>query len=262
MLVMYDSTSVADMPAGGDADAGYTAGIWPTYSAVVAKFPHAHHVSIAVASRFDADALDIEKGDATPDVAPAWVRRQQARGIARPIMYASQSLMPSVLAVLASAGIDRSQVRLWTAHYGRGLHICSPAECGARGFTADATQWSDHGSIGNGHYDTSAVSDTFFDTPVSTPGGSVPPVKTVAPTGGVKLSPAPPTIKQGSSGQVVRNWQGLLNGAGRTCKIDGAFGPTTSALTKDWQSKAGVRPVDGIVGPDTWGRMLGTVFAG
>lgn len=57
----------------------------------------------------------------------------------------------------------------------------------------------------------------------------------------------PPTIRRGSHGSVVREWQAI-------CEVvaDGAFGPLTEAATKEWQSCHGLK-ADGIVGPLTWG---------
>ncbi len=48
----------------------------------------------------------------------------------------------SVLPVLSQANIGRSTVRLWTAHYGLGQHICGPGSCGALSVEADGTQWT------------------------------------------------------------------------------------------------------------------------
>ncbi len=142
--VMYDSVTVSEIPTSARAAAGYVGGSWPTFESgdLRRHLPRARLVSIAVASRHDAEALDVEPGDATPADAPAWVRRQQARDIPRPIVYASASEMVAVLAALAAAGIRREDVRVWTAHVGAGKHICGPASCGLINTKADATQWT------------------------------------------------------------------------------------------------------------------------
>lgn len=137
---MFDSVTTAAIPADAKAAAGYVDGRYKNFAQVVARTPHARHVSIAVFASDDADALDIETGDAVPAQAPDWVKRQHARGKARPIVYSSQSEMPQVLSALDRAGIKRSQVRVWSAHYGF-KHICSPEACRAA-FTADATQFT------------------------------------------------------------------------------------------------------------------------
>jgi hypothetical protein len=84
--VMYDSVTVSAIPANAQAVAGYTAGRFLTFPTLVKQFPKARKLSIAVASRFDAECLDVEPGDATPDVAAGWVKRQQARGVKRPVV--------------------------------------------------------------------------------------------------------------------------------------------------------------------------------
>jgi hypothetical protein len=165
---MADSTSAADLPAGCDAYAGYKSGIYANWLAVNTRFPHAHLLSIAIFATVDADCLDIEPGCAHPSDAPAWVRRQQSLGVYRPVLYANWATMSQVLAVLSVAGIARSAVRLWVAHYTYREHICSPAACNAAGFTADGTQWADD-KLGRGHFDSSLLADNFFGAPTPAP---------------------------------------------------------------------------------------------
>jgi peptidoglycan hydrolase-like protein with peptidoglycan-binding domain len=70
-----------------------------------------------------------------------------------------------------------------------------------------------------------------------------------------------PTLKRGSTGDVVRSLQTLLtNGApgewGTTPQgIDGDFGPHTEASVKAFQTWGGVTS-DGIVGDETWAVSL------
>lgn len=163
MVTMFDTVTIDTVPAHAEAVAGYVGGKWPTYLPLVQRFPHAHHLSIAINASEDADALDIENLDAVPAQAPAWVRRQQARGVTRPVLYASVSAMPNVLVALGGAGIRREEVRLWTAHYTQHEHLCSPG-CGF-GFTttANATQWTSQ-ALGR-NLDQSVCDDRFFDPP-------------------------------------------------------------------------------------------------
>jgi peptidoglycan hydrolase-like protein with peptidoglycan-binding domain len=83
----------------------------------------------------------------------------------------------------------------------------------------------------------------------------------VAALGGPPAAPRPPappvvgggaTLRRGSTGDQVRQWQTILVGAGHlhTGQIDGQFGPATEAATKAFQSQLSVDP-DGVVGPDT-----------
>jgi hypothetical protein len=153
-IVMFDTVDVSTVPADAIAVAGYTSGSWPTFDGLVRRFPHAHHLSIAVQADHDADCLDVETGDASPDQAPAWVRRQLNRGVWRPCLYANLSTMPAVIGALAGAGLVRPHVRLWVAEYNYHPHI--PA-----GF--DACQWTDQ-ALGR-NLDESLCWDSFFIEP-------------------------------------------------------------------------------------------------
>lgn len=179
---MFDSVTLSAIPPAAPAVAGYVNGNWPTYNQVVVKWPQARHLSISVNQAGDAECLDVEGGDATPDQAPAWILRQQARGVARPVVYTSVSAAQTLLNVLAHAGIPRASVRLWTAHYIYTAHLCGPG-CGyGLTTTADATQWTDR-SLGR-NLDESLTAESFF--------GATPPP---AP------SPDPPvTISHGTLG--------------------------------------------------------------
>lgn len=172
MISMYDSVDVSTVPPEAGAVAGYTSGHWPTFEPFVAGYPklakEGRVVSIAVQADHDADALDAEPGDASAAQVPAWVERQLARHVARPIVYASVSSYSHVLGALGAAGIARSEIRVWAAHYTGRAHLCSPA-CGF-GFdtTADATQWTDK-ALGR-NLDESLCANTFFaSTPKADP---------------------------------------------------------------------------------------------
>jgi len=169
-LRMFDAVDLSQIPSGADAYAGYVDGAWPTAPTLRARFPGAHILSIAVFPDDDADCLDIEQGDATPQQAPAWVRRQQARGISRPVLYCSASVVNQVLGNLAAAGISRSEVRLWSAHYtGTSGHICGPGTCmyidpaGRPVPPCDGTQWTSRAFGRN--LDESLLCDDFFGAP-------------------------------------------------------------------------------------------------
>lgn len=153
-IVMFDSVDVSTIPPDAAAVAGYTSGSWPTYPDLVRAFPKAHRLSIAVSAEHDADCLDIEPGDAAISQAPAWVKRQQARGVYRPCLYTSLSYMPGLKDALQAAGIPRESVRLWVAHYTYHAHI-------EPGY--DACQWTDR-ALGR-NLDQSECLDTFFGAP-------------------------------------------------------------------------------------------------
>lgn len=160
-IQMFDTTTIEAVPDEPQAVAGYVGGRWPTYEPLVWRFPHALHLSIAVGSGEDAECLDIEPGDATVADAPQWVRRQHARGITRPVVYCSLSSAAGLIGTLANAGLARSTVRLWIAHYTGVRHVCG-GDCGF-GFTdaADATQFTDR-ALGR-NLDESMCIDTFFE---------------------------------------------------------------------------------------------------
>lgn len=253
-MIMYDSDTNAAFPPGAAYAAYVDGGLGdqPNYQAVKALFPAAHVMSIALFPDHDADCLDMEKGAAASTDFPWWYRRQRARGITRPVAYASASPMGQfVLPVLAGAGIARATVRLWTAHTGAGAHICGPATCGELPVSADATQWT---FTAVGHLglmlDMSLLLDNFFETPVASP----------VPTWQEHMMQALPTIQQGAKGPDVKTVQGLCNAriAGLNLVLDGTFGPITVFAVKEVQ-KATRLAQDGIVGPRTWPALLGIV---
>ena len=68
----------------------------------------------------------------------------------------------------------------------------------------------------------------------------------------VSLTVKRTTIKEGSSGDNVKEWQRIVGGIA----VDGKFGATTTAATKKWQTAHNLK-ADGIVGPLTWGAAYG-----
>lgn len=249
---MADSIYPANLPPGYGAYAGYVDGRWPDFAQIAKRFPAAKLLPIAVFPADNATCLDIETGDATPGQAPAWVKRQQARGISRPVLYASVSVMPEVLGALSSAGISRASVRLWSAHYGAGQHICGPYSCKWPGVPAmDGTQWSDSAPGLNGsQVDASILLDSFF--------GMIPPpapLPSGAPAWEVTMMRGLPVLRQGATGADVRSVQGLCIARGHSVSVDGSFGPLTAQAVRAVQAAAHI-VVDGIVGPATWQALM------
>lgn len=67
------------------------------------------------------------------------------------------------------------------------------------------------------------------------------------------------TLKKGSRGAQVKALQILLIGNGLGCGsagADGIFGSATVTAVKEFQRRCGLT-VDGIVGKNTWGKLLG-----
>ena len=143
---MYDTALNDQFPAGAAAYAAYVdggVGDQPNFAFIVSAFPKAQHLSIALFADNNADALDVEPGASAPSDIPGWYARQVARGIQRPVIYASVSTMnDAILPLLRQAGIARTKTRLWSAHYGLGEHICGPGSCGLLSIDADGTQWT------------------------------------------------------------------------------------------------------------------------
>lgn len=159
---MYDSVDVSQIPPDAKAVAGYVGGSWPTFASLVKGWPKAHRLSIAIAASEQAMCLDIEAGDARVEQAARWVTVQLGRGVKRPCLYASASVIDSLIRAIEAAGLQRSQVRIWSAHYGHGRHLCGPTTCGeVRSTDADATQYDDH-ALGRS-LDVSVLRRDFFD---------------------------------------------------------------------------------------------------
>ena len=158
---MYDSVDVTQIPANAQAVAGYVGGHWPTYKSLVLKFPKSKKLSIAIAADENADCLDVEKGDASPTQAAAWVRRQHAAGNKCPVVYTSLAYAQSLVNLLDASGLKYGiDYKLWSAHYNFKAHICSP-KCGLRlKVTAHATQYTDK-ALGR-NLDASLCSANFF----------------------------------------------------------------------------------------------------
>lgn len=160
-ITMYDSVTVSEIPPNAKAVAGYVGGAWPTFKVLEKQFPRARKLSIAVGASENADCLDVETDDATPDEAAAWVRRQKKRGIERPVVYTSAAFAQALVNKLDASGLRIGKdYKTWIAHYTFKPHRCGP-KCGfGIKFRADATQWTDK-ALGR-NLDASRVSPDFF----------------------------------------------------------------------------------------------------
>jgi peptidoglycan hydrolase-like protein with peptidoglycan-binding domain len=257
-ITMFDAIADDQFPPGAAAYAAYVDGDLanqPNYSWIVKAFPNARHLSITLDPAKDADALDVENGAAQPSDIPGWYARQRRRGIDRPCVYASTSTMQAaVIPVITAAPIIRSAIRLWTAHYGEGEHICGPKSCGQLSIDADGTQWTDE-ALGLS-LDQSLLLDDFFGTPVPTPA-------TYAEFNMSKIA----VLKQGDSDKPgafwsVRRLQALVALTGRINGIpaaliddDGVFGNLTRLGVVAVQAHYGIAQ-DGTAGPETWSVLL------
>jgi hypothetical protein len=148
---MYDAVNASAIPANAEIVAGYVEGRYAWSAADWARFPNAVKVTIAIWNA-DADVLDIETGDATPAMGPAWVARQRARG-AFPTVYCNTSTWPAVQSALSAAGfVNGTHYDWWAARYTGQPHL----EPGSA-----ATQYADPGP-----YDLSLCQDYWPRTGV------------------------------------------------------------------------------------------------
>lgn len=115
-----------------------------------------------------------------------------------------------------------------------------------------------HVSVGNGpdgrgtsNYDSTATwnIDDLDRAPSN-------PSRPSLPNTGTKLGDKMPTLKRGNKSSRVRMLQGLLIAWNHKITVDGDFGPKTEAAVRSFQGKY-AKPVDGIVGPITWNKLLG-----
>jgi hypothetical protein len=233
-MIMYDSIDISRIPSDAVAVAGYVNGSWPTFSSLASAFPRALKLSITVNADGKADCIDVEPGDASVASAAGWLRAAAARGVWRPCAYTSASSMGGLLTAVASAGLELSDFRFWSAHYGAGAHICGPGTCKLVNRVMDGTQWTDE-ALGR-NLDQSVVDASFFPWYTA-------------------LMTEIPVIELSSSGQAVKNWQSLLAAHGYSIVADGEFGLNTETVTKSFQ---GARKLtqDGVVGPNTWTAAL------
>lgn len=164
-IPMADSITPGNLPPCPDYLV-YVDGEWQTAGAVHAEYPSARLLTMTVkGGSAVADGCDCEAGDLTPAQAAAWAKGRLEAGAWRPVQYESASAMKDVLAANAAAGISRGQVRLLSAHYGIGEHICGPdvPHCGYP--AADGTQWtSTYTGLHGSKIDMSILLDDFFGT--------------------------------------------------------------------------------------------------
>lgn len=115
MRTMYDACNPARIPRTATMVAGYLVGNCAWSEAAWITWSHARQVRIAtIASLNEGQVLDVERGDATPELAVGWCARARARG-QTPTVYCSSS---NVEAVLEACELHRvAAPLLWVAHW-------------------------------------------------------------------------------------------------------------------------------------------------
>lgn len=251
-IQMLDSVEPSLIPKASPAVALYADGKFEESKAL---FPHAQVLMIAVFARDNADCLDVETGDAVPAEAPAWVKRQKTP---RPCLYASVSVMGTIRGFLSAAGISRSSVRLWSAHYTDHPHICGPSSCGESPADMDGTQWTDHYQGKN--IDASLLRDDFFASSATQGSGTPATVYLTSAQTGQIMSQLP-VLSSGMTDSdfphlYITRLQAILNAVWHLgLTVDGAYGPATVVAVKTIQERYHLPP-DGITGPATWAQIV------
>lgn len=173
--VMFDDITLSELPSGPYAYAGYVNGGFANFDALKAKFPHSVLLPIAVSANVDAECLDVETGDATIAQIFGWYSRQvHTNKVYRPVIYTQAGNLSHLYATMTANGIKRGAYRVWSAHYGAGMHICGPGTCGFSlgGGQADGTQWTDV-ALGRS-LDESVLLPSFFAGPPKPAGATQP----------------------------------------------------------------------------------------
>jgi hypothetical protein len=147
---MYDSTTIATIPASAPMVAAYANGRYQNYEQARVRFPRIPVVSIAVNTSGFAHVLDIEQGDATPEQFHGWATAVANRGVRRPTAYCSRSTATAVLRS-APPGVVTD---LWLADWSGTAHPLSLPRA-----NVVAVQFAAPGHGSPGHYDVSAVFD-------------------------------------------------------------------------------------------------------
>lgn len=166
------SVEAAHITAKTKAIAGYVNGDFANWPAIVAKYSKAGKFLLSIDVQgnpsIGAQCLDVEKGDAEISQAPGWCKTTRANGVAAkdlryfPKLYVQESNAQALVSAMSAAGIVRDTWMLWTAHYGKGEHICGPKTCGCP-VQADATQWSS--TFDGASLDASLCYGYFFSGP-------------------------------------------------------------------------------------------------
>lgn len=144
MRTLYDSTTAAQLPEGGDLYAAYVDGLYANVKAVSARFPGKPLVTIATSAATNAGiVLDVEQGDATPAQAPGWVTLRRHIYV-QPAVYCSYSAWTACRAAFATQGV--AEPLWWLAAY---------PGIGAQLYPGTVA----HQYASNPRYDTSVVAD-------------------------------------------------------------------------------------------------------
>lgn len=147
---MADSVTASDIPVGQfDFVAGYVDGAYAWSGADWKLHDQSRHIRIAVSPyTHDADVLDVEQGDATPEQAGNWLRVEVDAGRWK-VLYFSAANFAAVHAAALANGVQDDQWGQWVADWD-GVAVLPPGPV--------AKQYANP-TLSGGHYDLSVVAD-------------------------------------------------------------------------------------------------------
>lgn len=265
VAVGYDAirTNISRLPKGAAVYAGYStgSGVVPWAASDFA----AHATALGPCLRIDqdpaasdptADYLDVEGGAATVADCPGWARRAlnayktgKRPGQRSPAIYMSQSSVSAVVDSLIAGGVT-SGVGLVIANWSVTEVTAVADVINASGpFPIVGIQFADPGP-----YDVNVFSRAWLLAQSGRPAPGPVPVPVPAPAH-VTVAVTLPVLAQGATGVYVGVLQGVLIARGHVLKVDGNFGPGTKSAVQAFQ-KSGSLAQDGVVGKDTWTRLL------
>ncbi|MFB7454005.1 GH25 family lysozyme [Streptomyces sp. NPDC056194] len=253
----------------GALGAGLMAAPYHFYDSGTGAAQAAHFIRTVKAAGYDAKrpgqlppVIDLEKtsgrcpaGVNSSQVAAFLTKVKDAFGIS-PIVYTSKDFTNTCLGG-KTAPLANSP--LWIPRYKSGT--TEPASIGGRSWSI--WQYTDRGSVSgiDGHVDRNVYKGTL--TQLRRLAHLAPTTGQPTPAPGSTPAPAQswPVLKAGTRGTDVRTAQHLLNAAGHHLDPDGAFGPATTSAVKTFQTRNRL-DADGIIGKDTWTKLIRTVRPG
>lgn len=117
MRIMYDSVDSMGIPADAEMVAGYIDGEWPSYGAIVNRFPTAIHVSIATNPAHAAQVMDAETGNGTVPEWVQWIVNRRTAG-GDPTVFCIVSVQQELIAALDAQHIPHPWwwISNWSIH--------------------------------------------------------------------------------------------------------------------------------------------------
>lgn len=158
---------------------------------------------------------------------------------------AATALKPNVKAAIATGSLRNVSAAMFANHYYTGVQSTPKANIDAHAKRLIACVSDIVAATGESNPFIPISQETELKAPPPLASGSP------LPPSGPLSSGSRPTLRFGSVGPVVSEWQRLLK-----ITADGDFGPATCSATRRFQTSHGLID-DGIVGPKTWSVALG-----